>query len=105
MKDFNEIYERFDIEIANICRALDAELVTVIKDYDKVEGLIYGTNVFLYQIRTTASLEKVKHEVWREMRNTLEAEGFPSRSSVEVYSRYDKEGVAYYIIDTWEIDI
>jgi len=105
MKEFDEIYERFDIEIATVCRDLNADLVTVYKDYDKVEGKMYGTNVFLYQIQTSAYLDKVKHVVYHNFRNTDMGEGMPYRDSVEVYSRYDKEGVAYYIIDTWELDV
>jgi hypothetical protein len=105
--DYTEIKDAgFGNEIAYLCSRLKAGLDLCVKGKDTVEYSL-GPEVTLYKIWTDASLEEVRDAIFRTFPATTDIVGAGERfrSKVAAFSAHDREGVAYYIIDTWSLNI
>lgn len=101
MKDSDRMRAEFGDEIANLCKAVNGTLVTAFSGTNKV--FIEDDDIIhFYMIHT-----KAKHQ---EVRDAV-AKAYPYiscnhdhdryfRQSVISTSAFDREGVAYYIVET-----
>ena len=101
--NIQEIRTAAGTEIADICEDLDAELGLYVEGEDLLDVTL-GDVVYFYQIWTDREYEEVKNKVFSTLvrREGWDGEVRVYRARVSVFSCFDKEGIAYYIIDTWE---
>lgn len=101
MDNVKDITKEFGEEIGAVCERLDADLDKVFYGEDRMNR-VDGDTIAVYRIWANESLDRVKDVVFSELKNTPTDAGFEMfRWSVEVFSLFDKEGMAYIIIDTW----
>ena len=90
-------------ELARVCHTVKGSLEAFRSGGNKLTEEPDWLN--MYTIFTPASLEEVKSSVFKEFAKTDCEPGQAFRARVEVFSKYDKEGTAYYILDYWALDI
>lgn len=109
LKEFLGIRALASDEIAHICTELDASLELFVEGKDKIDTE-NQTHVSMYEIWTDHYLNRVENVVYAALKNTecshnYDCCGCFKRSKVKVYSLFDREGIAYIILDYWSRNI
>ena len=106
-KGFEEIYQASNsTEIACVCEDLDLRLQAYTKAYDLLNNEDYYIFYQVWCENPATTTEDIVASVSQQFRKRIfELVGDSFRSSTKVLSIFDREGIAYYIIDHWTLNI
>jgi hypothetical protein len=103
------IRKEFGDEIANTLVRIHGDLLNRISGFNQITGDMDDLTIFFYVV-SGRSLEEVKTATFAEfVREDCECVhdccDCYFRNTVKVWSAHDREGIAYYILDTWSRNI
>lgn len=94
-------------EIGLVCKDVEGEVTYYLETRDEDSDERYAR---MFEVWTQKSLDEVRNSVFRHFERThcghsYDCCGCFFRSSVRVVPMYEKENVAYYIVDYWARNI